>query len=118
MLSSRVSQRIQAVSQCRGICTGSVSRESYSEAVEGARDFLNGKNKKLLDRLKSLMDEAAEKMEYEEAAVYRDYIEAAKALSATQRVVIQHSCFSSGTESWWGGNRMRWKRLSKRIAVN
>ena len=79
------------INQCRGICTGSVSRESYSEVVEGARDFLNGKNKKLLDRLKSLMDEAAEKMEYEEAAVYRDYIEAAKALSATQRVVIQHS---------------------------
>ena len=75
-------------------------------------------------------------MEYEEAAVYRDYIEAAKALSATQRVVIQHSkdidivipakgteethmvLFFVRTESWWGGNRMRWKRLSKRIAVN
>lgn len=78
------------IKQCRGICTGAVSRESYEEAVEGAREFLNGRNKKLVSRLKELMTEASEKMEYEEAAVYRDYIEAADALSATQRVVIQH----------------------------
>ena len=78
------------IKQCRGICTGSVSAESYAEAVEGAKDFLNGRDRKLLTRLRTLMEEAAEKMEYEEAAVYRDYIEAAKTLSETQRVVIQH----------------------------
>ena len=81
MLSSRVSQRIQAVSQfsykpMQRYMYRQRQQGKHSEAVEGARDFLNGKNKKLLDRLKSLMDEAAEKMEYEEAAVYRDYIEA------------------------------------------
>ena len=37
------------------------------------------------------MHEASEALEFEEAAVYRDYIEAAKALSATQRVVMQQS---------------------------
>ena len=56
-----------------------------------AREFLNGRNRPIIARLEKLMGEAAERLEYEDAAMYRDYIEAAKALSATQRVVIQHS---------------------------
>ena len=78
------------IKQCRGICTGNVSEKSYGEAVEGAREFLNGKNKKIIARLRGLMEEASERMEYEDAAAYRDYIEAAETLSETQRVVIQH----------------------------
>ena len=79
------------INQCRGICSGQVSRSEYGEAVEGAKEFLNGKNKKMITALETKMMEASEKLEFEEAAVYRDYIEAAKALSATQRVVMQHS---------------------------
>jgi len=79
------------INQCRGVCSGQVSRREYDEAVEGAREFLNGKNKKIIARLEEKMMEASEKLEFEEAAAYRDYIEAAKALSATQRVVMQHS---------------------------
>lgn len=79
------------IEQCRGICGGTVDMAEYEEAVEGAREFLNGKNKKIISRLEEKMTEAAEKLDFEQAAVYRDYIEAAKALSATQRVVMQHS---------------------------
>ena len=79
------------INQCRGICTGEVDRAAYAESVEGAREFLNGRNRPIIARLEKLMGEAAERLEYEDAAMYRDYIEAAKALSATQRVVIQHS---------------------------
>lgn len=79
------------INQCKGICSGDVDKREYAESVEGAREFLNGKNRKIITRLKALMEEAAGRMEYEEAAVYRDYIEAAKALSATQRVVMQQS---------------------------
>ena len=79
------------INQCRGICTGLVSEEEYSRAVEGAVEFLSGHDKTLIRTLKEKMDAASEAMDYEEAAVYRDYIEAAKALSETQRVVIHHS---------------------------
>lgn len=37
------------------------------------------------------MLEASEALNFEEAAQYRDYIEAAKALSATQRVVMHQA---------------------------
>ena len=79
------------IEQCRGICSGTVDSAEYEEAVEGAREFLNGKNKKIITKLEEKMTAAAEKLDFEQAAVYRDYIEAAKALSATQRVVMQSS---------------------------
>lgn len=79
------------INQCRGICSGEVSKAEYAEAIEGAREFLAGKNKRIISRLEEKMYEASEKMEFEEAARYRDYIEAAKALSATQRVVMHQS---------------------------
>lgn len=79
------------INQCRGICSGTVDRQEYAQAVEGAKEFLNGRNKRIIARLEEKMHEASEALEFEEAAVYRDYIEAAKALSATQRVVMQQS---------------------------
>ena len=79
------------IQQCRGICSGTVDPGEYEEAVEGAREFLSGRNKKIIAKLEEKMTASAEKLDFEQAAVYRDYIEAAKALSATQRVVMQHS---------------------------
>lgn len=79
------------INQCRGICSGMVDPREYAEAIEGAREFLNGKNKKIISKLEEKMIEASEKLDFEQAAVYRDYIEAAKALSATQRVVLHQS---------------------------
>lgn len=104
------------IGQCPGICTGLASAEDYGLAVKGALEFLRGHDNSMLSYLKAKMKEASEKMEYEQAAEYRDYIEAAGALSETQRVVLHHSSeadivikvskedsadsFSSGEESF------------------
>ena len=79
------------INQCRGICTGSVSREEYDEAVAGAVDFLRGHSAPLISTIKKRMKEASDRLDYEEAAEYRDYIAAAEALNETQRVVLHHS---------------------------
>lgn len=79
------------IHQCKGVCSGNVDRQEYLESVEGAREFLNGKNGKILNRLKNRMLQASDELNFEEAAQYRDYIEAAKALSATQRVVMHQA---------------------------
>ena len=79
------------INQCRGICTGQVAAGEYQEAVNGALEFLRGRDNSLVASLNNKMKAAAEAMEYEEAATYRDYIEAAKALSETQRVVLHHA---------------------------
>lgn len=76
------------IKECRGICTGQVSPQEYRTYVNKALDFLGGKQKPLVDYLEKRMQEAAERLDYEEAAVYRDYIASAKALGETQRVTM------------------------------
>ena len=76
------------IKECRGICTGQVSPQEYRTYVNKALDFLGGKQKPLVDYLEERMQEAAERLDYEEAAVYRDYIASAKALGETQRVTM------------------------------
>mgnify|MGYP000893676108 CR=1 FL=1 len=76
------------INQCRGICTGLVPREEYMEAVDQVVEFLNGKNKKVLDYLNRKMTEEAEAMNFEKAAEYRDYIAAVHAVTEKQRVVL------------------------------
>lgn len=76
------------IQQCRGICAGKADREAYMQDVQQVIDFLNGKTKPLLEMLQSKMAEAAEMLEFEQAAQYRDYIEAVKTVTEKQRVVM------------------------------
>lgn len=76
------------INRCRGICTGMVSREKYGRQIEQAVDYLNGKNKGLLEELEKCMLEASENLRFEQAAQYRDQIAAVKAVSEKQKVVL------------------------------
>lgn len=78
------------INQCRGICSGAISVEEYGNVISGVKEFMAGHNKPVLERLRRKMMKASEKLDYESAAVYRDYMEAAKALTETQRVVLHH----------------------------
>ena len=74
------------INRCRGICTGEVSEQEYREHIQEVIEFLNGRQQPILKYLSTKMNEASEKMEFEEAAVYRDHITAVKTLGQTQRV--------------------------------
>lgn len=76
------------INQCKGICTGKVSRQEYMDSIEKIIHFLSGKDKPILNYLEEKMSEASENLEFEEAAKYRDYILAVKAISVTQRVTM------------------------------
>lgn len=78
------------INQCKGVCTGRVSEEEYAKAIAGVKEFMAGHNQSMIKSLKQKMLEASEALNYEDAAIYRDYIEAAHALTATQRVVLHH----------------------------
>lgn len=77
------------INQCDGICQGTVSREQYRQKAEQAMDFLRGKTKGILDYLQQEMLAASDRLDFERAAEYRDYIMAAQSLSEKQRVVLQ-----------------------------
>jgi len=76
------------IKTCRGVCGGKVNREEYRKDVDAAVDLLNGKNKKAIEKLTEKMNEAAEEMRFEDAAVHRDNIEALKSITQLQRVTL------------------------------
>lgn len=76
------------IDKCKGLCQGGISREEYMESVEQVLMFLSGKEKGLVKKLTEKMMTASDNLQFEEAAKYRDYINAVKALSETQRVTM------------------------------
>ena len=79
------------IHQCRGICRGDADRIEYMTALGKAMDFLSGKDKTLKKELQEKMELASDEMRFEDAARYRDYLEAIESLSEKQRVVLSHS---------------------------
>ena len=76
------------INECRGLCTGQISREEYMKDIDRLTDLLNGKDKSIENELREEMKKASEKLRFEEAAEYRDQIEALKALRNIQRVTM------------------------------
>ena len=78
------------IHQCKGICRGDVAVEDYMESLSKALDFLQGKDKEVLRLLGEKMEAASEALDFENAAVYRDYIKAVETIGQKQRVVLTH----------------------------
>lgn len=78
------------INQCRGICTGKVSAREYRASIDKVLEFLSGKEKPLIRSLEEKMQAASERLAFEEAAKYRDYIASIQAISETQRVTMVH----------------------------
>ena len=76
---------------CDGICQGRVDHDEYMKRVGNCVDFLSGHQSKILEYLQNKMMMYSENLEYEKAAEYRDYINAAKVLLEKQRVVLYHT---------------------------
>ena len=76
------------IKTCRGICQGNVNKVEYDEAIGKVIDFLQGRDKELLNTLTARMEQASEEMRFEDAATYRDYIRAVKDITEKQRVVL------------------------------
>ena len=73
--------------RCVAPCTGKVSREDYSALVRSAEWVLDGNVKGTKEHLSRMMEQAAEELEFERAASYRDSIQALDKLSEQQKVV-------------------------------
>ena len=74
------------IKRCSGPCTGEVSTQDYAVLAGEARDFLSGKSRAVRERLAREMQDAAESLEFERAARYRDRIAALSAIQGTQGI--------------------------------
>nr|WP_271204050.1 excinuclease ABC subunit UvrC [Methylopila jiangsuensis] len=74
------------IKRCSGPCTGEISLEDYAGLVTEARRFLQGRSDAVKTELASAMDQAAEALDFERAAVYRDRLAALAAIQSNQGV--------------------------------
>ena len=74
------------IGKCDAPCMGYISKEDYGKKVKETISFLNGNYKGVLDILTKKMEKAAELMEYEDAAKYRDLINSVKSVSIKQKI--------------------------------
>ena len=74
---------------CDAPCRGKIRLEDYEETVAAARDFIRrGSSEEMISALTAKMEKAAERLDFENAARFRDRIAAIKKLGERQKVVM------------------------------
>ncbi|MDD7425622.1 MAG: excinuclease ABC subunit UvrC [[Actinobacillus] rossii] len=75
------------IGRCAAPCVeGIVTDEEYNAQVDYARLFLQGKDQQVLDHLIGKMEQASQALNFENAARYRDQIQAVRAVTEKQFV--------------------------------
>lgn len=74
------------IKKCFAPCMGYISKEEYRKQIDEIIDLLEGKTDKIIRDLKFQMEEASNKMNYEQAAYLRDKIIAIENVSKRQKV--------------------------------
>ena len=74
------------IKRCSAPCVGYIDEESYAKLVDETIVFLDGKSRKVQSHLSKLMDTASERLDFEQAASYRDRIHALTAIQAHQGI--------------------------------
>ncbi len=74
------------IKRCMAPCTGNQTREEYHQIVKQVRQFLEGRDHELLDDLRTRMEAAAAREEYEEAARLRDRLFKIERMLEKQRI--------------------------------
>jgi excinuclease ABC subunit C len=77
------------IKRCSAPCVQRIDELGYSELVGDAKDFLGGKSTKVQAKLGKAMNEAAEAMDFELAAVYRDRLRALTFIQGTQTIAAE-----------------------------
>jgi excinuclease ABC subunit C len=97
------------IGHCLAPCAAACSRQDYAFHVQGALDFLQGKDKTPLDQLEHEMNAAAGELHFERAAVLRDRLDVLQWLFdhlERLRQAVQYSCVypvtnHDGSRTWY-----------------
>jgi excinuclease ABC subunit C len=76
------------IGRCLGPCIGAVEKREYDEMVRQVTLFLQGKQELILPELKARMKTAAQRLEFERAALLRDRIKAIEEVIEGQRIAL------------------------------
>ena len=79
------------IKRCTGPCVGLISPEDYAEDVRLTALFLEGKNQEIITELGTRMEQAAEALEFESAARFRDQLIALRKVQEVQSISQEES---------------------------
>jgi len=74
------------IKRCSAPCVGIIARETYQEDVRSATLFLQGKQDEVLKMIEQKMFAASDRQDYEQAALFRDQMQALRKIQEKQFV--------------------------------
>ncbi len=77
---------LHQIKRCSAPCTGVIGHEDYAELVREAKAFLVGKSQAVRRDLAKAMEEAAERLDFEQAATFRDRLAALSHVQSHQGI--------------------------------
>ena len=77
------------IKRCSAPCVGKISTDEYARLVEEAFNFLTGHSQDIHDTMAERMNSAAERLDFETAAAYRDRIRALAHISSHQDINVE-----------------------------
>ncbi len=58
--------------RCKGCCVGGISKDEYSTYIQEITSMLRSGGRQMIEKYRSLMMEAAQRLDFEQAALYKD----------------------------------------------
>ena len=77
---------LHQIKRCAAPCTHEISKADYADLVTEAKDFLSGKSHKVKEEMAKSMNAAAEDLDFERAAVFRDRLAALSHVQSHQGI--------------------------------
>nr|WP_238481707.1 excinuclease ABC subunit UvrC [Pseudochrobactrum algeriensis] len=77
---------LHQIKRCSGPCTHEISDADYSELVREAKSFLSGRSKAVQQQMRDTMSAAAEELDFERAAIFRDRLSALSHIQSHQGI--------------------------------
>ena len=77
---------LHQIKRCSGPCTHEISDADYSELVREAKSFLSGRSKAVQQQMRDAMSAAAEELDFERAAIFRDRLSALSHIQSHQGI--------------------------------
>ena len=100
------------IKKCLGCCIGGISQQEYNQNIEEVVSLLKGGGREIIQHYKALMTEAAARMEFEQAQVYKEKMQSLEqhysksvVMNAAVGDVDVFSLITDGQEAF--GNFMR-----------
>ncbi|SHH58238.1 excinuclease ABC subunit UvrC [Clostridium grantii] len=78
------------INLCKAPCAKKISKEDYKEIIKSIMDLLTGKDNNIIKELEINMNKAAEELDFEKAAEFRDKIAAIEKIRESQKIILSN----------------------------